>query len=154
MKFVITGGPGFGKTTIINALRTRGYWGGKELFDEFILDQLKSGGQIVPWLKRDEFESAVLPLKVVEYQQAPAKGIDFFDRGFCDHVAYCLQDGVKPHREWIAAINTYRYDGIFLVPPWKQIWKQDNVRREEWEKAVSIHNHIKEAYRKYGYDPV
>src|SRR5713101_2620821 len=125
MKVVITGGPGFGKTTIINELRRSGYWGGRELFDEFILDQLDTGGDILPWKNRDAFELAMLPRKTDEYLGSPTDRPAFFDRGFPDHVGYCHNDNLPPLQVWLDAITKYRYDAVFLVPPWKEIWRRD-----------------------------
>jgi predicted ATPase len=154
-KYVITGGPGFGKTTLINALRGPSIWGGRELYDDFILEQLKIGGDSLPWINRDKFERAILPLKINEYLTAPTDmAVQLFDRGFPDHLGYCRNSDMKPLQEWQQAIATYRYDGVFIVPPWREIYEQDEVRREPWEQALALHESIVTGYRESGYDPI
>lgn len=75
MKCVITGGHGFGKTTLINELKKSGYWGGREVFDEIILRELESGGDALPWKDRRKFEDIALPIKIQEYINAPNEDI-------------------------------------------------------------------------------
>ena len=43
-KFIITGAPGTGKTSIINELKKRGFSISKEISREIIADELKQGG--------------------------------------------------------------------------------------------------------------
>lgn len=154
MRHVITGGPGFGKTSIINELKARGYWGGAEVFDGLIASELASGGDALPWLNREKFEDKALPLKIEDYLAAPLGKIAFYDRGFPDHIAYCKHDGFKPMDSWLQAVKKYPYSSVFLVPPWPDIYEQDTIRREPYNQAVAIHERIVAAYLECGYAPI
>jgi len=47
--YVITGGPGFGKTDLINELRKSGYICSGEFARDLIETQLATDGEILPW---------------------------------------------------------------------------------------------------------
>jgi predicted ATPase len=53
--FVITGGPGSGKTTLIEALGARGLRHMSEAGRAIIQDQLAIGGSALPWADRRAF---------------------------------------------------------------------------------------------------
>jgi len=47
-----------------------------------------------------------------------------------------------------------KYDIIFLLPPWKEIYKQDNERYETFEESQKIHDYLLMGYEKYGYQVI
>src|SRR5690625_6992431 len=38
-------------------------------------------------------------------------------------------------------------DAVFILPPWKSIYRQDNERYETYEQAVEIYTHLRKTYR-------
>ena len=62
-KFVITGAPGTGKTTIINALKARGYNCIDEISREIISNQIAIGGNALPWKDLLTFSERVFTLR-------------------------------------------------------------------------------------------
>ncbi len=67
--FVITGGPGSGKRTLIQALAERGVCTMPEAGRAIIQDQVAIGGEAVPWSDRNAFAElkAVAKLQVFNY---------------------------------------------------------------------------------------
>src|SRR5947209_3944943 len=47
--FVVTGGPGSGKTTVLRELDRRGYKYSPEVARQIIQEQMKTGGNALPW---------------------------------------------------------------------------------------------------------
>lgn len=48
-RFILTGGPGSGKSTIIDKIMKRGFWCSKESGRGVIQDQVNIGGDALPW---------------------------------------------------------------------------------------------------------
>jgi predicted ATPase len=49
------------------------------------------------------------------------------------------------------ACKDHKYNAIFVLPPWKDIYISDAERYENYEQAQLIHTHLMETYQKYGY---
>jgi predicted ATPase len=80
-----------------------------------------------------------------------ARGLTFFDRGVVDAgVAITARGGELP----TGAISHYRYDRLFLAPPWPEIYEVNNDRRHSLEKALSDYERVRLAYLNAGYDPI
>ena len=78
--------------------------------------------------------------------------IVFFDRGIPDVHAYLNHFKTAYPDVYLKKSSLYRYDGIFILPPWKDIYKNDQERFETYQSSVSIYNHLKEAYSMLDYD--
>ena len=51
-------------------------------------------------------------------------------------------------------IARYRYDRLFLVPPWPDIYENDADRRHSLDKALSDYDRVAAAWRDAGYDAI
>jgi predicted ATPase len=72
----------------------------------------------------------------------------FFDRGLHDIIAYLDHQG-NPADEMSIEIQNYPYDLAILLPPWKDIYKNDKHRMESFEESVSVFESIKKTYEKF-----
>lgn len=53
------------------------------------------------------------------------------------------------------ACRAYRYQGpVFIAPPWRDIYQQDDDRIQDWREAKATYFAVKAAWERYGYDPV
>ena len=87
--FVITGGPGSGKTTLIDALQQAGYARSIEAGRGVIQEQMAIGGRALPWSDRMAFAELMLVWEMRSYRMAQEwSGSVFFDRGLADVVGY------------------------------------------------------------------
>lgn len=154
MKYVLTGGPGFGKTAIIAELSRRGYNTSPELYDTFIASEIANGGKRLPWIDRHACDDAVLPHRIEAFYAAPTEGCTFFDRGIADYLGFCAVNDVRPQAHWVAAAEACRYDGVFVTPPWPDIFVSNAVRHETYQKAIRTHEAILEGYRRLRYRPI
>ena len=93
--FVLTGGPGSGKTTLIEALRRAGFATSAEAGRGIIRDQMAIGGPALPWQDRALFAELMLSWEMRSYQDAIEQtGPVFFDRGVPDTLGYLRLSGL------------------------------------------------------------
>lgn len=59
-RFILTGGPGSGKSTIIDTMIKRGFWFFKEAGRGVIQDQVNIGGNALPWANQAAFAELML----------------------------------------------------------------------------------------------
>jgi predicted ATPase len=87
--FVITGGPGSGKSTLIDALARRGVCSMLEAGRAIIQDQVAIGGEALPWADRRAFAELMLSWEMRSYRAALKRsGPVIFDRGVPDVLGY------------------------------------------------------------------
>jgi predicted ATPase len=106
--FVLTGGPGSGKTTLIKALERAGFAVSVEAGRGVIQDQTTIGGRALPWCDPAAFAELMLSWEMRSYRIAQARtGPVFFDRGVPDVVGYLRLSGlpVPPAMERAAALT-------------------------------------------------
>ena len=69
----------------------------------------------------------------------------FFDRGILDIYAYLLAVN-KRDDSLEKRIIPFKYDLVFLVEPWKEIYKKDIQRMETFTEAKRYFPYIKNVY--------
>jgi len=151
--YIVTGGPGFGKTSLLNELRERGFNSSEELSRQFIKEQMEKDGTLLPWVDRLGYSREMLSRRINQYVNTPDNDLWFFDRGIPDLIAYIIKDGLEVSDVYYKSAQEYRYaQTVFLTPPWKDIHKNDSERLETFEEAVTIHNEVEKTYKSQGYE--
>lgn len=160
LKIVLTGGPGTGKTTIMNQLDALGYNCQHEISRQVILEGQKNGVEQLFLEDPLAFSLALFEgrktqfIRAEESQESPSKTVVFFDRGLPDVVAYMDYLNQESPEKFLRDLETHRYDYVFILPPWQAIHVQDNERYESFEQGQEIHHHIANRYEKLGYQPI
>lgn len=155
-KIVLTGGPGTGKTTIIEELIKRGYHCMPEISRE-ITEMARKNGIEQLFLKNPIlFSEMLLEGRENQYKIADKmdKDLIFFDRGIPDVHAYMNYISIDYPPIYIEKSMKYRYKTIFITPPWEEIYITDSERYEDFEQSLAIFNHLKKTYEKLDYSLV
>ena len=150
---VIIGGPGTGKSSIINGLVTKGYCCYPEISREVTLESQKRGIEQLFLEKPLLFSELLLEGRKKQFRSAQEEkaSLIFLDRGIPDVLAYMHYIGDSYPSFFDQACKDHKYSSIFVLPPWKEIYVSDAERYENYEQAVLIHEHLMETYKKYGY---
>jgi predicted ATPase len=147
-KIVITGGPGTGKSTLIKELANRNFICMPEISREITQNARQNGTEQLFLTKPLLFSELLLEGRVNQYIEAEKKNsaMVFFDRGIPDVHAYMNYVGIDYPKTYINTSNFYRYNYVFLMAPWEEIYITDNERYENFEQALAIHNHLEKTY--------
>lgn len=153
-KIVITGGPGTGKSTIINELIKRGYSCLEEISRQITLDAQKEGVEQLFLTNPLLFSERLLEGREKQFINADAIGnsIVFFDRGLHDVLAYMDYIGDTYPQQFIDICTRCKYDYAFILKPWEAIYTSDNERYENFDQAIKIHDNLLNTYQSYNYN--
>jgi predicted ATPase len=147
-RYVLTGGPGSGKTSIILALELLGECVTREGAEDFIRYQ-QSRGIKEPW-REANFQGEILRLCQMRENYVPADASRVFhDRSLVDGLAYQAPETELHTRIMEAAIST-RYTGVFLIELPNDV-KRTVVRRENSEESRRVERKLEEIYTMLGY---
>jgi predicted ATPase len=153
---VITGGPGAGKTTLVDLLRENGFATMPEAGRAIIQDQSAVGGTGLPWSDTALFAELMLSWDIRSYHWALTQtGPVFFDHAVPCVAGYfnLLGRDVPQHVEAAVAAFPYR-PKVFIVPPWPEIYRTDSERHQSLDEAERTYDAMAETYVRNGYDVV
>ncbi|MFD0990971.1 AAA family ATPase [Mariniflexile jejuense] len=153
-KVVITGGPGTGKSTLINQLIKNGYTCLEEISRQIILDAQKKGTEQLFLTEPLLFSKLLLKGRIQQFEQANylQSEITFFDRGVHDVLAYMNYIGNTYPKHFVEACENAVYDTVFILKPWEEIYISDNERYENFNQAQAIHDHLLNTYKAFNYN--
>ena len=152
-RIVITGGPGAGKTSLIDALERRGFPRAFEAGRAIIRGQVEVGGTALPWADREAYARLMLLEDSRIHAGAQVlSGPVFFDRGVPDIVGYLRLCGLPIPEDLAAAALALSYDPlVFSAPPWPEIFVNDAERKQDFAEAVRTHTVMAQVYAELGY---
>jgi predicted ATPase len=155
--FVISGGPGSGKTTVLCELAKLGFQNAPEVARQIIQEQVRDGGTVLPWQDREAYTRLMLQRSIESYRlHTPALRTTFADRGIPDTLGYARLIALREEelmRDLLAACRQYRYASVvFLAPPWKEIYETDGERKQDFAESERTFEQITEVYRECGYE--
>jgi predicted ATPase len=150
MRIVITGGPGAGKTTLLHELECRGFATVEDTPRAIIRSRRALG--LSPRPTPLEFAEQVLRRDVELYEQNAGQALSFFDRGVLDALAMVAHAAPERWAELVALAAVYPYHPVvFVLPPWEEIYVNDDERDHEFAHAVRVCESLVEWYQLCGY---
>ena len=153
-RIVLTGGPGSGQTTLLEALATAGHATSPEGGRAIIRRQQAIDGEALPWKDRALFAELMLDRELEAHARAEsADGSVFFDRGVPDVVGYLTLCGLPVPAHMERAAQDIRYDRrVFIAPVWPEIFGQDAERKQDLDEARRTFDAMAETYPRFGYE--
>ena len=151
--FVLTGGPGVGKTTLLRHLQTMGELVVEETARAVIREAVETGGDTTPWQDNAAYvaECARRDIQIFDKLAGENRRV-FFDRGIIDSYG---ANGIAPWPNLIEAVRTRRYNArVFLFPPWPEIYETDAERRQDRSEAERTFDFIRERLPALGYQAI
>jgi len=147
---IITGGPGAGKTTLIQALSSQGYTTFQESSRALIEQQSQVENGILPWNNMVGFAELCLGVMSEQKQAASKHSLVFLDRAIPDICGYLQGAGITPEPRYIDASKGY-FSDVFVCAPHPAIYVQDEIRPYPFEEALAIHQRLVDTYLRLGY---
>jgi len=148
--YVLTGGSGTGKSTVLSLLKERGYPILEEAARKIIAEEsAKPDGMS----RYDPQFPLFLAKKQIEAEDKLPLKICFLDRSIIDNVAYMERSGKKvPSKlEKMIAKAPYEREVFFLEMPPKNIYGTKGETFEPYEQSLIIHELVEKAYKDRGY---
>lgn len=152
-KYIITGGPGSGKTSIIESLSRLGYTTFSEVSRTLIRQQMQLEHGVLPWKNMKAFANLALDQMTQQYHNATSiDKLCFFDRGIPDILGYLQFSKQRPSSEILKIAADHIYAPVvFICPPWSEIYVNDPERPQTFEDALDLFWCIKNAYETLHY---
>lgn len=149
--FILTGPPGSGKSSLINAIKEKNITCVAEFARAIIAQQRAIEGNGLYDKDPLLFKELMLSRAINDFNDANTKTTYLFDRGIPDLLAYSDCFNITRGAE-IKAAELYMYNKIvFFAPSWKEIYSNDNDRKMTFAEAKIFGDNIKAAYKSLGY---
>ena len=149
LKFILTGGPGVGKTTLIERFKRQGFQVVPEAATYLINERLNNG-RLHPIQSGDlqAFQDDV-SYKNLELEAKLNKGTDaFFDRSIIDSLAYYEIYNLKIPTEILNIAKKKTYTLIFLLDSLASL-QNNKIRFENSKEAYRTHQAIAQKYQEF-----
>lgn len=150
--YIFTGGPGSGKSSVLEALASMGYTTVPEVGRAIIKQQMQEGGEALPWLNKQLFFEQMLHQSQTDYHKQSKDVLTFFDRGLLDSIGYATLEEllISPLHLDLAQATIYA-PLVFIFPPWQAIYQNDTERKQDFELAVRTYETMQLTYHRFGY---
>jgi len=154
-RYILTGAPGSGKTSIINLLRFKGITVATEAVSDIILKKQRQG-MSQPWKSSEFIDDIILLQKKRELQievSAPKKV--FFDRSPICTYALALYLNLKISselkKEVERIVNNQTYENIVFFIENLGFCEKTDIRTISFDECLKFEQIHKYAYQKFGY---
>ncbi len=150
-RVLLTGGPGFGKSSIIEEMERRGLTVHHEIARQIIQQAIETGGTSTPWQDIDLFSKLVLEGRIDQFHNS-LNNTSFYDRGIPDIAGFLKKEKQSISDELWKLCEEHKYFRlVFITPPWEAIFRKDPERKEDFVAAIRVHKALESIYSELGY---
>jgi predicted ATPase len=151
MRFLLTGGPGSGKTTTIEELRALGHRTTPDVARALIQERRKEG--LAPRPDPATFGREILAAEIRQYDAVPAdRGLVFFDRGIPDALCMTVACNSMSMQQATEILDARPYNPIaFLFSPVESMYLRDSERDQTFEEATLVSEEAARFYTAMGF---
>ncbi|HMQ69988.1 MAG TPA: AAA family ATPase [Ignavibacteria bacterium] len=152
--YVLTGGPGGGKTSLLENLAGKGYSYVPDEARRIIRERISRG--LPPRPEPEEFAMEIFRRDRKNFN----KNIDvttplFFDRSFIDSAGMLSECDINIYNRIRHFHITNRFNQkVFITPPWEEIYRTDSERDQTFTESVRVYEKIMQLYIKSGYEMI
>ena len=152
--YIITGGPGGGKTSLLESLASKGYNYIPETARQIIKNRLSKG--LAPRPDPTAFAQEIFEKDWINFTtNCHQSSLLFFDRSFIDSAGLIARCDTTAYNKIKDQLLQNRYNNkVFITPPWKEIYRTDTERDQSFEEAIEVYEWIGKWYRQHHYDVV
>ncbi|MXO66373.1 AAA family ATPase [Altericroceibacterium endophyticum] len=151
---LLSGCSGGGKSAILAELDRRGFATVPEPGRRIIEDELRGSGIALPWVNMRAFAERAIDVAAADRKRvAEEPGWVFFDRGLVDAAVALEHVSGRSARETLASFDRY-HETVFLVPPWPEIYQNDDERKHGLSEAIAEYERLVTAYNDLGYSTI
>ena len=152
--YIITGGPGAGKTSVLENLALKGYGYIPETARQIIKERLSKG--LPPRPDPTSFAQQIFDQDWKNFVlNSTMSSLLFFDRSFMDSACMLFESNMESYNKVkdIHLANSYN-NRVFITPPWKEIYHNDEERDQTFEQSIEVYDRLHKWYKEYGYEIV
>jgi predicted ATPase len=152
--YIITGGPGGGKTSVLENLASKGYNYIPETARQIIKERLSKG--LAPRLDPRTFAQQIFDQDWKNFiSNSGRSSLLFFDRSFMDSACMLFDSDSQSYDNIRNTHLTNRYNNkVFIAPPWEEIYRIDSERDQSFEQSIDVYERLDKWYRQHDYDIV
>jgi predicted ATPase len=152
--YVITGGPGGGKTSLLESLASGGYNCIPETARQIIKERLSKG--LTPRPDAKTFAREIFDQDWKNFiSNSDLSSLLFFDRSFMDSAFVLFESDADSYYKIRSTHLTNRYNNkVFITPPWQEIYDNDAERDQSFEQSIEVCQRLENWYREHDYDIV
>ena len=150
--YIISGGPGSGKTSLLEALALMGYSYIPETARQIIKDRLSKA--LSPRPEPNIFAQEIFAKDLENYiANSGSSSVIFFDRSLLDSSCMLFDSDKNEYNKIEGYVLNHRYNQkVLLTPPWQEIYSTDSERDQTFQESIKVYKRLEAWYKFHGYE--